>query len=509
MRRFLAVAFPYFRAERAAPAARAAEAGPLAVVEAKGATVRVLDRNAAAERGGVRPGMTLAEARARLPELAIVPADPGADEAALARLGDWAIGFGPRVHLLPPGGVAVEVGGSAHLFGGERALVERAVAEAGARGLTARAAIAGTVAAALAVARHGEAVATVVPPGGDAGALGPLPVVALEVDARDVRRLRSLGVRTIADLLAFERADLRARFGEELPRRIAEALGEVEAPLAAHSREGRLRAELRFPEAVECGEAIAAGVARLAGELAGQLFARLAGVRRLALEIEGEDGTTRLEVGLMAPAREARLLIALLRTRLEGVRPAGRVAGMALEAIEEAPLPFAQMSLGGGGAGWREPAAGGAGLIRHAVPSQGGTALARVRAGVIDRLAARLGERAVLRAELLDDHRPERAFRYGPATRGGGACGPGGKAGEAPRCTPRPVRLFPVPQPIRLDLEPDGRPRGAVRGPERIEAAWWAEEGGEARDYYEVAAAHGRRLWVFRAGEGWFVHGIF
>ena len=39
----------------------------------------------------------------------------------------------------------------------------------------------------------------------------------------------------------------------------------------------------------------------------------------------------------------------------------------------------------------------------------------------------------------------------------------------------------------------------AAEGPERIEGAWWSEEGGPARDYFRVEDGAGRRFWLFRA----------
>jgi protein ImuB len=456
----------------------------------------VVDGNAAALAAGIRSGMTLAEARARLPALAVAEADPGGDEAALARLGDWAIRFGPAVHLLPPGAVAVEVGGSAHLFGGERRLAERAVAALGRRGFRAAAAVAATIGAAYALATEAESgEAIIVPSGEEARALGPLSVAALRVDESEVRRLGTLGVRRIADLLALDRADLKVRFGEPLVRRIAEALGDIEEPLPLHVPGHRFRAALAFAEPIDGGEPLFRGVRRLVDEAADWLAARLEGARRLVLEIaeEGEEARRAVEVGLGEPAREARRLGALVRVRLEEVRLRGRVAAIALEVAETAPLPYAQRRFAG------EEARG-----------------ERDRRGALDCLAARLGDRAVLRAELADDHRPERAFRLRAVTRARAAAGKGATALDPPE--PRPVRLLGAPRPIEVVSEGDGAPRAVrpapgavavVRGPERLGGAWWA--GGEARDYYEVEAADGRRLWIFFAPAAgrWFLHGLF
>jgi protein ImuB len=459
--------------------------------------------------------MTLAEARARLPGLRIATFDPAADEKALFWLGDWAIRFGPSVHVLPPRAVAVEIGGSAHLFGGESALAEQAKRLLTERGFQVAAAVAGTVGTAYALATSigigGPA--AIVPAGKEASALGPLKVAALRIEEGDVRRLQSFGVRSIEQVLGLPRADLRMRFGASLVQRIAEALGEADEVLPLHSPGARFRAALGFSDPIEGGEMVMHGVASLVDEAADWLLARLEGTCRLALEIVSEEGETSLEVGFASPAREPKRLLSVCRLALERSRVSGRVTSIVLEVLETAPMPFVQRRLVSGGVA-ESPGVG----------------------AVIDSLAAQLGERRVLRSELLEDHRPECAFRLRSAVRAiGGSRGAlhglvGLREREAiswrGRPPPRPSRLW-RPRPIEVvigsGLQPkEVQPRiGAVRvvrGPERLAEAWWTsptpgveEKERTLRDYYEVEATDGRRLWIYSEGSGgrWFWHGVF
>jgi protein ImuB len=96
----------------------------------------------------------------------------------------------------------------------------------------------------------------------------------------------------------------------------------------------------------------------------------------------------------------------------------------------------------------------------------------------------------------------------------------------------RPLRLLLRPEPIEaIASVPDGPPLRfrwrralhevvAAEGPERIEGAWWSENAGPARDYFQVEDKSGRRFWVYRAGlyrdaaagappPAWFLHGLF
>jgi protein ImuB len=78
----------------------------------------------AAQVLGVRPGLPLSEAQARVPILHVAPCDPAADAAALARLAMWALRrYSPVVALDPPDGLLIDVTGAAHLHGGEASLL--------------------------------------------------------------------------------------------------------------------------------------------------------------------------------------------------------------------------------------------------------------------------------------------------------------------------------------------------------------------------------------------------
>jgi protein ImuB len=155
---------------------------------------------------------------------------------------------------------------------------------------------------------------------------------------------------------------------------------------------------------------------------------------------------------------------------------------------------------------------------------------------LVDRLSARLGRRRVSRLVAHDSHIPEFAAAALPAQ----ATARAELGWEAFRrfrvqadLSPRPLRFLAKPEPIEdvFALVPDGPPVRfrwrralheviAVEGPERIEGAWWSEEGGLARDYFRVEDKAGLRFWLFRAGlyrdmarglprPHWFLHGMY
>ena len=90
----------------------------------------------------------------------------------------------------------------------------------------------------------------------------------------------------------------------------------------------------------------------------------------------------------------------------------------------------------------------------------------------------------------------------------------------------RPLHLLHKPERIEVTAPiPDYPPmlfvyKGKIHkivkadGPERIEQAWWIQQG-QHRDYYYVEDDEGHRYWLFRLGHyheknfQWFIHGYF
>ena len=109
-----------------------------------------------AARLGLKPGMALADARARIPNLAVVHANPRADLKLLEAIADACERYTPLVALDPPNGLFLDVTGAAHLFGGEPGIVERLRAFIAHQDLCIRAALAGTADTARALARFAD-----------------------------------------------------------------------------------------------------------------------------------------------------------------------------------------------------------------------------------------------------------------------------------------------------------------------------------------------------------------
>ncbi|HUB95379.1 MAG TPA: DNA polymerase Y family protein, partial [Stellaceae bacterium] len=454
----------------------------------------------AACEAGIAPGMALTDAWALVPDLAVASADFTADAEALQRLAAWCGRWSPWTAPCPPDGVWLDVTGCAHLHGGEAGLVDEAVEQLARRGLTARAAIADTAGAAWAVACFGAGCKSVVPEGGLATALADLPVAALRLPSDRAETLARVGLRRIGDLYPMPRPSLVLRFGAGLAARLDQALGRLDEPLSPLPPPPQLWVRRRFAEPIAAPEQIRAATSELIAGLCRRLAAEGEGARRIVLRLHRVDGTAALlEIGTARPSREPRHLLRLLDERLGTLDPGLGVEDMLLAASfaeAQAPAQY-RFALGGEGRGEETD---------------------DDLATLVDRLAARLGPRAVSRPLLWESHWPERAVRFVP---------PLDRTANARAKDERPVRFLPRPEPVdAVAPVPDDPPllfrwrkiMHRVRradGPERIAGEWWRQSC-EPRDYYRVEDHDGRRFWLYRAGlhrpdapARWFLHGVF
>ncbi|MDA0664878.1 MAG: DNA polymerase Y family protein, partial [Proteobacteria bacterium] len=192
----------------------------------EGGAVRLSAVTLAAQKAGLSPGQTLADARALMPDVAVHDGDPAGDAATLARIAGWCGRYTPWTAPsgLESGGAAgiwLDVSGCAHLFGGEAAMLDDMTTRLAAIGYTARAGLADTAGAAWAAARFGKpgtARCVIFPAGEHPSRLAPFPNAALRLPPDILDGLERLGLRNVGDLAALPRAGLARRFGE-LPAR--------------------------------------------------------------------------------------------------------------------------------------------------------------------------------------------------------------------------------------------------------------------------------------------------
>jgi protein ImuB len=513
--RILALWFPYLPTDRLRRQrfgrswrSRSVKATPLVLSLRESNTQRVAALDALARALKLKPGMGLGEARAMHPGIEVAEAEPVANRCLLEGLADWCDRYTPLVAIDGTDGLFLDITGCAHLFGGERAMMDDLLSRFFHQGFDVRAGLASTPGAAWAAARFGDEL--IVASGEEEELMAPLPSSALRIDPEICGSLESVGLRTVGAVMAAPRAPLTRRFGPSLLLRLDQALGRLEEAVSPRLPVAPLSVERHLAEPVTLIDNIELLVKMLAGSLKIDLERRCEGARSLMLLLFRVDGdVSRIAISTSRPMREPALIQKLFHERLAALNGAIEVGCgfdlVRLSVLSVAPLAALQADFTG-----------------DDTNDEADIAL------FADSVRARLGNAALSMVAAVESHWPERAVNHLPFSEPR----PSAKPIARKEGLDRPVSLFQMPEPIEVPVTeiPEGPPlnfrwrRALYRitrseGPERIAPEWWrqGEEDSSPRDYYRVEDVEGRRYWLYRQGlyeaekpsPRWFMHGIF
>jgi protein ImuB len=520
MRRILAVVLPRVRLEIAmdTDAALASGDGVVAIVVARpGGAVkdersllgntRLDEVSPEAYALGVRPGHTIAAARARAATLSVRVVHEGAVTAALARLAEALLSFGATTSMSSVDGTSraparawskqdgtsrasarawskqddcvwVDTTGCAHLYGGEETLARALLSRVRALGHACRVGVADGPRIAAQIAWYSREDVTLAPPGEGARALGPLPVSALPVDGETLRWLTSTGLRKIADVQALPRKGLGVRLGPNAAEVLALLGGDDRAPLTPYVPPEVPEETVDIEYGVTSTEALVFVAKRLSAMLAARLEGRGVGATRLELVLKLDRALVKegapvrvVAISLPVPLVREDDLLAVLRAKLESFVVPAPVLSATLRAPELAPR--------------------GAQALDLFVPeARADRALPRL----VAELVAELGEGAVGRLALTNRWSPlDRAVLLPYGVRAEKSPRLASLAGAAVE----PTRILPQRKPLASS------PRVTIT--RRLEAVEWWKKGFARTDYGHAWLEAARATaWVeiVRTGEG-------
>jgi protein ImuB len=555
-RRILSLWFPRLAAERVLRQRRDIDVPPLAVVADRNGAQVLVSLSPGAEAAGLAPGQALRDATAICPGLLTVPEDPLAEARFLTGLRRWTGRFSPWVAEESPAALMIDLTGTAHLFGGEEAVLAQVAGDCADLGLTVRAGIADTPGAAWGLARfaragvaplrsgdmidqearatrsraakrrgwerggspprrvtaRGAETAVIAPPGALRAALADLPLAALRLEGATVDRLMRLGLKRVGDLMELPRAALARRFGSDTLRRLDQAMGMEPEPVSPARPPLHFAVRLTLPDPIGLRSDIEAALDRLLPPLCTRLRDRGRGARRVVLQaFRADGGVSVIEVGLARAADAPDRIRPLLHLKLDQIDPGFGIDCLRVEATATEAMVQVQHR------GQLE-------VTAAAMDRQGGAgAPDRTHAldDLIGRLGARLGHEAVTRLLPSDSHVPAKSAQVLMAAWSAAHDGPW----PAPSA-PRPLVMF-RPEPVEAPETPEPPARFRWRrrdfvvrmaaGPERLMPEWWLEDPdwrGGARDYWRVEVEGGERLWLFYGQGGavtdrWYCEGLF
>lgn len=486
--------------------------------------MRLTALDESAEAFGLSLGQGLAEAKAICVALEVVEADPAADRAFLEAIADWCDRYTPLVALDGEDGLFLDITGCTHLFGGEERLIADLRHRLTGFGLAVSISVAATPGLARACSRFGGP--DRVAPEESEAALTPLPIAALRLAPEILANLARVGLKRAGDLMAAARAPITRRFGPTPMRRLDQALGREGEPISPRRLMPLLSAERRLAEPIVSEEHVLDLTARLAAGLKTALEARGEGGRLFELLVFRVDGRVfRIEVGASAPLRDPARIRALFTERL-AVLADELDAGFGYELLRLNVLiseTFQEQQ---------------AGLSDET--EMAGEHLTRF----LDKVSARLGDKALRLPVALASHWPDRASGFqplneearlkaaapAPAPTASSSAAPLAKSVEPPARGARPLRMLARPEQVEvMSSVPDGPPASfrwrrvqrritRAEGPERLAPEWWIDgEEAPPRDYFRIEDTAGQRFWLFRQGlyerrtvtPTWFLQGFF
>jgi protein ImuB len=481
------------RAGVATGAAAALRERAMALIDGNAAPLfSVVAANAAALGAGIFLGMTKANA-AQFAGVEIRARSAAAEKAAHAALCDVGWSVSPRMEDRAVDLILLDMAGLSALLGSEQQIAELLVGRALECGLRVNVAIAENILAAE-VAARGFAGITLLAAGEEAARLGGLPIRVLLPTAEIAETLELWGIRTCAELARLPVLQLSERMGQAGVRLRALARGKASRALVVAETGLVFEEEMELDDAVEELEPLSFVLGRLLDQLCARLTARALAASLLrvrfdlqpafenALDVRMEvvrakslPGVYERTMQLPAPMRDAKLLLKLLRLRLQGSPPGAPIVKV-LVAAEAARPRVAQR-----------------GLFGPSFPDVEKLEL------TLARLAGVVGEENVGSAEVVDTHRPGefRMKKFAPV-REGAESGSAGKSGAkkngadkaktvfGQNAAAMSFRVFRPPLPINVRSR-EGQPaeiylqgrRGEVRkaaGPWRTSGAWWREE---------------------------------
>lgn len=406
--RIAAILFPELRSEIAYSSL--STLGPCAVVRTESAETTLLGNhplaevNRAAQRFGIRVGMTVAQARARLATLEVALVYEGRVREELARIAEHFLGFGATVSFRAggeePGAtstgaffsvVHVDVTGCAGLhqadspglsgLSAEEILLARLLARAEELGHQAFGAIADgpRVAEAFAqalvlAALHRPSLArpeapksrrlsqqnseiiqqsSVVPPGQNALYLGELPVDVLPIRTETRRWFQKLGLKHLAAVRDLPRRELAHRLGGELIAVLPLLDGDDRAPLKAYNPPETPEESLEMEPVLERHQLLFVA-RRLASRLATRLEGRAMAIAEATLRFSfdasmarGEKSASEAEFlfRLVQPIYAETAIFDLIRAKIDAFDVPLPVVAMVLRAERLVPCVGQAISL--------------------------------------------------------------------------------------------------------------------------------------------------------------------
>jgi len=495
---FAAIHIPDFIVQALVRGELALRERAVAIVEGAPPLWSVVAANPRALKIGIELGMAKSQA-AQFTAVEIRHRSVAQEKAAHEALLDLGWSISPRVEDTAPDTIVVDIAGLSALFGTDEKIAQELASRGSSLGLSARITVAQSIEVAILAARGLPGI-TLIAPGEEAQRLGVLPVHTLLPPLEILETLQRWGVQKCGQLAALPVIQLSERLGQEGVRLHTLARGAFTRSLVLAKPSTSFQEEMELDDSVEELESLSFLLGRLLDQLCERLAARSLSARAICIEFDLERSFEKdlqqstdpqnqkliprqfeKVLALPVPMRNSKLLLKLVRLRLQSDPPPAAVIKISLSAEPDRPRTTQR------------------GLFLPATPEPEKLELTMAR------LANLVGDSNVGSPQFMDTHRPDairmERFRLAQETAGSLKKRPfvvAGKKSPVPEIT-KPAngfRFFRPRIPARVEMR-EGLPgriffqgmRGevvAASGPWRTSGDWWQDSWDQAEWDVEI-----------------------
>ena len=395
--------------------------------------------------------------------------------------------FSPRIEETSPDTVLFDVRGLGSLIGEPQAIAQ---AIANRAGIPVSIALSIDPDAAVIAARGIRGI-TVIPPGGEAAVLAPLPLNLLSGSPETAELLDAWGIRTLGELAALPPLGVAARLGNEGAHLQQLAQGNAGRQIRPLEDALRFEEEMELEHPVDLLEPLSFLLSRILGDLCARLAFHALSTDEIRLTLLLENAAPhRCALRLPVPMRDVRTLLKLLQLELSARPPGAPILKIRIELNPVKPRTQQH------------------GLFLALAPEP-----AKLEV-TLSRLSNLLGRENVGTPELLDTHRPD-SFRMNRF-----AATNARHAEDAPAEEALVLRRYRPPRHAQVRLQNEipvhiatGSLQGKVlahAGPWRSSGDWWQTEPWDHAEW-DIALADGALYRIhedLRTGR-WFLEGSY
>jgi protein ImuB len=433
---------------------------------------QIVQVNQAAQSRGIKVGMGLASASLLYQDLSVHEYRPELESNALEHLANALYLVSADIVLSPPKGIVLRAQNMLKLYGGlspywhiiQRCLANYAYHYHSAAGFS--------VQATKLMAKQGLGLITEERHLIEAQ-LQKCSLALSEIDAKDIEKLRRIGIESFAELKSIPTSELANRVGRVSLSVISELRGQSPAKVSFFKPLTQYNDYIELLYDISVVDKLRPVIEHALNKLRDFLYVRNARCLHINIDFyQREHAPMNIPFNSAAPIYRSKDWLSLIDLKLEQVRFQSPVYAIELHCHEH---EVAQLS-------------------HEDFFESKSTHVASM--SLMSRLINKLGEDKVSGLAFVEDFRPEYSTHC--AKRSDTNKSKGNKS----IFEDRPGLLLKEPKLLEQKVQ-------VIKGPERIIAGWW-DSAEVCRDYYIGQSEQGQQLWMFKTPEQkWYLHGYF